>query len=132
MIVFPRNRYTSALGAGQRVLSYTYYTPWNGRGGKFKNNGRPNDRSSARCFSVQRLVFKVSAPKSTFYSKGTCVLKCHQTIVFLVKVCRTSPAIGNKRGGVISRMEDEDLPQRHSGCMMMNMHDHDLQLGSSI
>ena len=42
------SRYTSALGAGQRVLSYTYYTPWNEHGGKFKNNGRPNDRSSAR------------------------------------------------------------------------------------
>ena len=48
VILFPPHRYTSALGAGQRVLSYTYYTPWNNRGGKFKNNGRPNDRSSAR------------------------------------------------------------------------------------
>ena len=60
MILLPQNRYTSALGAGQRVLSYTYYTPWNNRGGKFKNNGRPNDRSSARSIVFRSLIPSVS------------------------------------------------------------------------
>jgi hypothetical protein len=38
------DRYTSALGAGQRVLSYTYYTPWRAAGGRLTQNGLPNDR----------------------------------------------------------------------------------------
>ena len=42
------DRFTSALGAGQRVLSYTYYTPWGAKGGRTKQNSRPNDRSSVR------------------------------------------------------------------------------------
>ena len=37
---------------------------------------------------------------------------------FSVKVCRTSSAVGFKRGGVVSRLEDEDLPQCYSGCTM--------------
>ena len=28
------NRYTSAIGSGQKVLSYTYYTPWKSMGGR--------------------------------------------------------------------------------------------------
>merc|ERR1712106_1030718 len=42
------NRYTSALGSGQKVLSYTYYTPWKAKGGRFRADGRPNDQSSVR------------------------------------------------------------------------------------
>ena len=42
------NDYTSMLGSGQNVLSYTYYTPWRSSGAKLKSNGRPNDQSGAR------------------------------------------------------------------------------------
>ena len=42
------DRFTSALVAGQRVLSYTYYTPWGAKRGWTKQNSRPNDRSSVR------------------------------------------------------------------------------------
>jgi len=42
------NRYTSAIGSGQKVLSYTYYTPWRAHGGRFRADGRPNDQSSTR------------------------------------------------------------------------------------
>lgn len=42
------NEYTSALGSGQNVLSYTYYTPWRSSGAKVKSNGRPNDQSGSR------------------------------------------------------------------------------------
>ena len=46
------DRYTSALGAGQRVLSYTYYTPWRAAGGRLTQNGLPNDRyHSSNCAS---------------------------------------------------------------------------------
>ena len=38
-----------------------------------------------------------------------------------VKVCRASSAIGDERGGALSRVEDEDLPQRHTGCALTNM-----------
>ena len=35
--------YTSALGAGQAVLSYTYYTPWRTVIKQYMDNGKPTD-----------------------------------------------------------------------------------------
>ena len=40
--------YTSALGSGQDVLSYTYYSPWRTSGSRYNHNGRPSDGSAAR------------------------------------------------------------------------------------
>ena len=42
------DEFTSALGSGQNVLSYTYYTPWRSSGARVKSNGRPNDQSGSR------------------------------------------------------------------------------------
>ena len=35
--------YSSALGAGQKVLSYTYYTPWRTVIKQYMDNGKPTD-----------------------------------------------------------------------------------------
>ena len=40
--------FTSSLGSGQNVLSYTYYTPWRTSGSRYNDNGRPSDGSAAR------------------------------------------------------------------------------------
>ena len=45
----------------------------------------------------------------------------HYCVKAFVKVCRASSAIGDERGGALSRVEDEDLPQRHTGCALTNM-----------
>ena len=42
------SHFTTALGSGQKVLSYTYYTPWRAAGGRFRPDGRPNDQSRNR------------------------------------------------------------------------------------
>lgn len=104
------NRYTSALGSGQKVLSYTYYTPWNTSGNRIRADNKPNDQSSERYQEVlqpsattikelypgwrMRIYHNVTYSDDSAVWKKFCTLYCENDHVDFCDV-RDLPDIGD-------------------------------------
>lgn len=53
--------YSSVLGSGQRVLSYTYYTPWRNARKQYMENGKPTDTEERFLELLNPLVKEAAA-----------------------------------------------------------------------